>query len=168
MWESIYIFSIIHATALFVLRHISLDTLLVISTTLAPTMPLCLICKSIPFRKIVEGARSLPVTNLQNGGPDGYFVRSHDSIAHLIASGKSCKLCDTVAKSIESSSWYQSITRDEDRCKPVWLHLPIGSWCPMIWIYLGNDAPETRVFGKDVKICIALGKLWGSVIPRNR
>jgi hypothetical protein len=123
-------------------------------------MPLCTICKSIPFRRILVADKSLPVANIKDGGSLAYHVRSHDSISALFASGESCELCKTIAKSMKGSIWYQSMMTDDDQNAPVWLCLPVGIWLQVLWIYLGDDGAEKRVFGRDVIIHTALGELY--------
>lgn len=151
--------SVLRATVPFVVHEYPIKTFTYsIRPISVPTMPLCTICKSIPFRKIIEGDESLPVAQPKDALSTSYHVRSHDSISQLIDSGTLCDLCSIIVRALKSSLWYQHMMRDEDKSRPVWLCLPVGSFSPVIWIYLGQDMPETKIFGKDVKIYAALGE----------
>jgi len=120
-------------------------------------MSLCIICSSIPFRKILEGDPSLPVSAAEGALAESFHVKSHDSISLLVTNGESCRLCNVVADAITRSFWYHHMMSDENNKKPVWLCFPVG-WTPCIWIYIGMNKPETKVFGMDVKIYTALGR----------
>lgn len=117
-------------------------------------MPLCSICKGIPFQRILSGDLSL----LQDVKQDCYETRSRDSISQLISSGKSCDLCRIIADALQSSYWYGNMKTEEDESRHVWLCMPVGNWSPAIWIYLGEDNPDTKIWGKDVKIFADIGK----------
>ena len=52
---------------------------------------------------------------------------------------------------------------DEDRKIPVWLRLTVGSDSPACSIYLGDEKPETSVFGTGIQMYLPLSRFdWSS------
>ncbi|KAF2687996.1 HET-domain-containing protein [Lentithecium fluviatile CBS 122367] len=131
-------------------------------------MPLCAICKTIPFRKILTGDLSLPKKTIKESSAAEYYTRSHDSIPELIAGGKSCELCKALARTITTGFWYANMKRDADMEMPVWLCYPVAHRSPAIWIYIGKYEPETRVFGQDLAIYVTLDNPMADTITAHR
>lgn len=111
-------------------------------------MDLCDICQTIPLRKILEGDGAL-LPNVKEGR---YEARFHDTISELVSCAELCALCNVLAEALQSSFWYGNMREEGDEKKRVWLRIPVGSWSPAIWMYLGGDGPDSKIWGKDIKI----------------
>lgn len=136
-------------------RHILPHKSLIWLAHIVP-MPLCSICRSIPYRKVIQGHESLYDLTYNNGSI--YRVRSYNSFTELFSSGLSCELCCIVSRSIQTSVSYQGYLSDEDKCQPVWLCLRFGgSPAGEIQVYVGSNEPEIMVFGKKLRILTTLG-----------
>lgn len=52
----------------------------------------------------------------------------------------------------------------EDQKKLVWLRLTVGSDSPACSIYLGDEKPETSVFGTGIQVYLPLSRFdWSGI-----